>query len=62
MNKVRLKLKSINEEAKEVAVSYEIKLKKESGFIGIVSEYGAMQFGKYDESDGYMDRKERDGC
>lgn len=52
-----LETEIINEGSEEVAVSYEIKLKKESGFIGIVSEYGAMQFGKYDESDGYMDRK-----
>lgn len=33
-------------------VNYQIKLKKESGFIGIVSQYGAMQFGKVDEADG----------
>lgn len=52
-----LETEIINEGSEEVAVSYEIKLKKESGFVGIVSEYGAMQFGKYDESDGYMDRK-----
>lgn len=47
----------INEGSEEVAVSYEIKLKKESGFIGIVSEYGAMQYGKVDEADGYTARK-----
>lgn len=52
-----LEAEIINEGSEEVAVSYEIKLKKESGFVGIVSEYGVMQFGKYDESDGYMDRK-----
>ena len=52
-----LEAEIINEGSEEVAVSYEIKLKKESGFVGIVSEHGAMQFGKYDESDGYMDRK-----
>lgn len=52
-----LEAEIINEGSEEVAVSYEIKLKKESGFVGIVSEYGAMQFGKYDESDGYMDKK-----
>ncbi|RCW16795.1 phage tail protein [Streptococcus gallolyticus] len=46
-----------NNGSEDATVNYEIKLKKESGFIGIVSEYGAMQFGKYDESDGYMDRK-----
>ena len=47
----------VNDGGEEVTVNYEIKLKKESGFIGIVSEYGAMQFGKYDDSDGYMDIK-----
>lgn len=47
----------VNDGTEDAYVSYEIKLKKESGFIGIVSEYGAMQFGKYDESDGYTDRK-----
>lgn len=47
----------INDGSEEAYVDYEIKLKKESGFVGIVSEYGAMQFGKYDESDGYMDKK-----
>lgn len=52
-----LETEIVNEGSEEVAVNYEIKLKKESGFVGIVSEYGAMQFGKYDESDGYMDRK-----
>ena len=46
-----------NNGSEEVTVNYEIKLKKESGFVGIVSEHGAMQFGKYDESDGYMDKK-----
>lgn len=52
-----LEAEIVNEGSEEVAVSYEIKLKKESGFIGIVSEYGAMQFGKVDEADGYIDRK-----
>ena len=47
----------VNDGSEDAYVSYEIKLKKESGFIGIVSEYGAMQFGKYDESDGYTDKK-----
>lgn len=47
----------VNDGGEEVTVNYEVKLKKESGFVGIVSEYGAMQFGKYDESDGYMDKK-----
>lgn len=35
-----------------VPVDYRIKLKKESGFIGLVSEYGAMQFGLVNEADG----------
>lgn len=47
----------VNDGSEDAYVSYEIKLKKESGFIGIVSEYGAMQFGKVDEADGYIDRK-----
>lgn len=47
----------VNDGSEDAYVSYEIKLKKESGFIGIVSEYGAMQFGKVDEADGYTDRK-----
>lgn len=47
----------VNDGSEDAYVSYEIKLKKESGFIGIVSEYGAMQFGKVDEADGYTARK-----
>lgn len=47
----------VNDGSEDAYVSYEIKLKKESGYVGIVSEYGAMQFGKYDEADGYVDRK-----
>lgn len=47
----------VNDGSEDAYVSYEIKLKKESGFVVIASEYGAMQFGKYDESDGYMDKK-----
>lgn len=46
-----LETEIINEGSEEVAVSYEIKLKKESGFIGIVSEYGAMQYGLKEETD-----------
>ena len=52
-----LEAEIINDGSEEVAVSYEIKLKKESGFVGIVSEYGAMQYGKVDEADGYTARK-----
>lgn len=40
-----------NSGSEEVAVSYEIKLKKESGFIGIVSEHGVMQYGLKEETD-----------
>ena len=47
----------VNDGTEDAYVNYEIKLKKESGYVGIVSEYGAMQFGKYDEADGYIDRK-----
>lgn len=47
----------VNDGTEDAYVNYKIKLKKESGYVGIVSEYGAMQFGKYDEADGYIDRK-----
>lgn len=46
-----------NNGSEDATVNYEIKLKKESGFVGIVSEYGAMQYGKVDEADGYTARK-----
>lgn len=49
--------KIVNDGSEDAYVNYEIKLKKESGFVGIVSEYGAMQFGKVDEADGYTARK-----
>lgn len=52
-----LEAEIINDGSEEVTVNYEIKLKKESGFVGIVSEYGAMQYGKIDEIDGYTARK-----
>ncbi len=47
----------VNDGTEDAYVNYKIKLKKESGYVGVVSEYGAMQFGKYDEADGYIDRK-----
>ena len=47
----------VNDGSEDAYVNYEIKLKKESGFVGIVSEYGAMQFGKVVEADGYTARK-----
>ncbi len=52
-----LEAEIVNDGSEDAYVNYEIKLKKESGFVGIVSEYGAMQFGKVDEADGYTDRK-----
>lgn len=52
-----LEAEIVNEGSEDACVNYEIKLKKESGFVGIVSEYGAMQYGKVDEADGYTDRK-----
>ena len=47
----------INDGSEDTYVNYEIKLKKESGYIAITSPYGLLQFGKYDEADGYTDRK-----
>lgn len=47
----------VNDGTEDAYVNYEIKLKKESGYVGVVSEYGAMQFGKVDEADGYTARK-----
>lgn len=41
-----------NAGSEPITVDYEIKLKKESGFVGIVSEYGAMQYGVLEEADG----------
>ncbi len=46
-----LEAEIINDGSEEVTVNYEIKLKKESGFVGIVSEYGAMQYGLKEETD-----------
>lgn len=47
----------VNDGSEDAYVSYEIKLKKESGYVAITSPYGLLQFGKYDEEDGYIDRK-----
>ena len=47
----------INNGSESVSVDYEIELANESGFIGIVSEYGAMQFGKREEVDGTVEIK-----
>lgn len=38
-------------------IDYKIKLKKESGFVAIVSQYGAIQYGKFEESDFVQERK-----
>ena len=40
-----------NEGTKECAANYTITHNHENGYIGIVSEYGAMQYGKIDEVD-----------
>lgn len=47
----------VNDGTEDAYVNYEIKLKKESGYVAVTSPYGLLQFGKYDEADGYIDRK-----
>ena len=47
----------VNDGSEDAYVNYEIKLKKESGYVAVTSPYGLLQFGKYDEADGYIDRK-----
>ncbi|MGT2812182.1 distal tail protein Dit [Streptococcus minor] len=47
----------VNEGSEPVSVDYEVKLKKESGFLGIASPYGAIQFGKVEEVDGLVAEK-----
>ena len=46
-----------NNSSEAVPIDYRIKLKKESGYIGLVSEHGVMQFGKVDESDNVEEEK-----
>ncbi|MBP1046398.1 phage tail family protein [Enterococcus sp. BWM-S5] len=41
-----------NEGSESVPITYRIENSKDNGYVGIVSEYGAMQFGKIDEADG----------
>lgn len=41
----------VNDGTAEVPISYEIKHKSDNGYVGIVSEYGAMEFGNRDEID-----------
>ena len=47
----------INDGSEAVHVNYEVELAKESGFLGIVTEYGAAQFGKPEEVDGVTAEK-----
>lgn len=47
----------VNNGSEPVSVDYEIELANESGFIGIVSDHGAMQFGKVEEVDGVIAEK-----
>lgn len=42
----------VNDGTAEVPISYEIKHKSDNGYVGIVSEYGVMEFGSRDELDG----------
>ena len=47
----------VNDGSKAVHVNYDVELAKESGFLGIVTEYGAAQFGKVEEVDGVVAEK-----
>lgn len=47
----------VNNGTVEVPISYEITHTAENGYIGIVSENGAMQYGKIDEADGVTYKK-----
>ena len=42
----------VNEGTEAVPVSYDIVHNHENGYIGIVSEYGVMQYGRVEEADG----------
>lgn len=46
-----LEAEIINDGSEVVPISYEITHKHENGYIGIVSEYGAMQYGYIEEKD-----------
>ncbi|WP_144211018.1 phage tail family protein, partial [Streptococcus constellatus] len=52
-----LEAEIINNGSAEISVNYRIKLKHESGYVGIVSQYGAMQFGKIEETDLVEEKK-----
>lgn len=41
-----------NQGSESVPITYRLKNTKDNGYVGIVSEYGAMQFGKINEADG----------
>ena len=43
----------VNSGSASVPIEYEITMNSDNGFIGIVSEYGAMQYGSLDEEDGH---------
>ncbi len=47
----------INNGSEAVPISYRVNLKKESGYLGIISDKGALQFGKIEEIDGVMAEK-----
>ncbi|MBA4699235.1 MAG: phage tail family protein [Ruminococcus sp.] len=47
----------VNNGTSDTPISYEIKHNHENGYIGIVSQYGAMQYGYVDEIDGEMMEK-----
>ncbi len=47
-----LEARIVNEGTEDVPVSYDIVHNHENGYIGIVSEYGVMQYGKVEEADG----------
>lgn len=47
-----LEARIVNEGTEAVPVSYDIVHNHENGYIGIVSEYGVMQYGRVEEADG----------
>ena len=47
----------VNNGTSDTPISYEIKHNHENGYIGIVSQYGSMQYGYVDEIDGVMMEK-----
>lgn len=47
----------VNTGSDPVPINYKIKLKKESGFVAIASQFGAIQYGKYDEADFVQEKK-----